>query len=223
MVFSTNIIKGIIDEGDGLARGSHYIAYIVPPPAMRSLGSLASIATTITSIKNTSFLAAKCQATTLPGKKLATTPFQMYGTVQEMPYGINFAPWNATFMCTNSMQERRFFDAWFRAITDPHSNNFKYYDDWVSDVIIVKVPNGLPDAGSAEDLAQVALGFASGLGAGVSSIAEQSGVYAMHLQEAYPVEISSQELTYESETYITLNVDFQYRRYKVDGEALGLF
>jgi len=222
--FSIKEMSSVLQQGGGLAKASHYYVHILPPPAMRyKIGEITSIdditLDTVTKFAGNYFkanklagLATKCESTELPGKRLATTEFVMYGTYQQLPYGINYDPWTANFICTNSMLERNFFDSWMKAITDPFSNNFQYYKEYVTDIFLLKLPEGLPELQLLNLLDLVARAM-NGEDSLAEGIAESFGVYIMKLEEAYPIQISSQPLSYESEDYINITVEFAYRKF----------
>jgi hypothetical protein len=212
--FSINELSKEIERGKGLSKASHYFVFIQPPKAMQGnfLSSFSDAASVTKAGQEIVGLSAKCESASLPGKKLATTNFIMYGTYQQMPYGINYNPWSAQFICTNSMEERNFFDNWMKSITDPFSNNFEYYQNYVSNIWILKLPQGLPNF-TKTDLTEIALSAISSNGGVAEEIAEKFGIYIMKLEEAYPIEITSQELSRSSDSYLTLNVDFVYRKF----------
>lgn len=212
--FSINELAKEIERGKGLSKASHYFVLIQPPKAMQGYfeKSIADAASLLDTAQEIIGLSAKCQSTSLPGKKIATTNFVMYGTYQQLPYGINYSPWSAEFICTNSMEERNFFDKWMKSITDPFSNNFEYYENYVTNIWILKLPPGLPNF-TTKDLAEIGLSVTAGKNGLGKEIAEKFGVYMMKLEEAFPVEITTQELSRGSDSYLTLNVDFVYRKF----------
>jgi hypothetical protein len=115
----------------------------------------------------------------------------MFGTKREMPYGVVYAPVSITFICTNSMVERSFFDVWHQFIISPTSQYMEYYKDYVGQVIIQKTSND-NDA--------------------ISKVGQVLATYI--LEEAYPKSISEQELSYSGgDEYLKVTVEFEYARW----------
>lgn len=221
-------IKNILDEGNGPADPSRYFVQIVPPITIGTIGAevlsqivsnvggaqVESVGGTLAKFSFTS----KIESINLPGKTLLTFDYTMYGTQIKHPYGVLFAPVTMTFICTESMVEKKVFEGWHRLITDPHSNHFSYWDEYVSPrIAIIKMP---PEATSIGDALEAAL-----TAAGASAIGSVSThpYHAVVLEEAYPINISSQELGYGNNTYLTLQVEFAYRKYLTDGDAINTF
>lgn len=181
MVFSPDILKSILSSqiAGGPAQACHYATVITPPNAM---GGLAAIPATLA-------LATLIEQSQLPGRMFTTTDHIMYGTRVKMPYGVAYDDLTLTFIATNNMGERWFFDTWQSIISDPSNNYFNYYDNYVSDIHIVKLrpdgpsPTGIP-------------------------------TYVVSIEEAYPVAVQAQELSYDAESYMKLSVTFAYRRWR---------
>lgn len=188
----TNIkaIKSVLNKSAGPAQPCHYICSIVPPLSMMTGGALGAIAAPLTmyAAQQISLLA---ESASIPGRQLATTPHKIFGTKREMPYGVVYAPITITFICTNSMLERTFFDVWHQFIISPTSQYMEYYQDYVGRVIIQKTNND---------------------NEAVSTVGSVLSTYI--LEEAYPKSIQEQELSYSSgDEYLKLTVEFEYARW----------
>ena len=182
----------------GMAQPCHYICNISAPNAFLSqsainlivpgasllLGPVIGIAS-----RQISMLA---ESTSIPGRQLATQEHQIFGTIRKMPYGVVYDDFTVTFMCTNSMLERTFFDIWHQFIISPGSQYMEYYTDYVSTISIQKIDNSLDP---------------------ISSVGSMISTYT--LEEAYPVSIQTQELSYGStDEYLKLTVQFAYSKWK---------
>lgn len=190
---NVNTIKSILNVSRGPALKSNFIVTVVPPLKFltSSLVTLAPKALiTGMAMKNLTLLAQQAE---LPGRNISTTEHRMYGTVREMPYGVLYKDVDITFMCTNIMLERAFFDLWQQYIIGPKSNYLNYYKDYVGTVLIQKVDNA---------------GFEAGSLAG-----EIISVYV--LEDAYPKTIVAQDLSATAKNEpLTLTVTFSYARWR---------
>jgi hypothetical protein len=210
-----NKIKNILNNkllSNGIALQSQYICNIFPgsgiynnnkiSSALNSLGSGlpglgSSIAQNLIS-KSTKQLSILAQAVSIPGRSFLTTEHKMFGVERKMPYGVQYEPIDITFICTNNMLERSFFNIWHQYIMDPESQYMEYYNDYVGQIQIIKVDNSnteneLSPEGLTRNLTQ--------------------GLNTYTLYDAYPLTIQSQEMSYESDDYLTLTVQFAYSRW----------
>lgn len=185
MSFSPDTLKSLLDSpiAGGPAQSCHFATIIQPCRAM-----LSSVTGAASGIAAAFALNILNEEASLPGRQFATTDHTMYGTRVKMPYGVVYDDLTLTFICSNNMLERYYFDEWQRCVSDPTNNYFNYYDDYVSDIQIMKLrpdgtSNGLP-------------------------------TYLMTIEEAYPIAIQTQELSYSSDSYMKLSVQFAYRRWR---------
>ena len=215
MVWSPQLLLARLNTKGGISEDSKYFVFITPPKIMSLSGGIlenfpgdfTDIVSAAASIYEVFSLGIAAERVNLPGKQFMTTPHIMYGTRVKLPYGIMYDPLSISFICTNKMSERKFFDQWHRLITDPTNNYWNYYDDYVTDIWIAKLPPGLPSIAEGIEIVAGAI-FGGALGA-----EEAAQLYLLQVQEAYPIAISSQEMSYDGDSYLTLNVEFSYRRW----------
>jgi hypothetical protein len=188
-----NSIKSILNVSRGPALKANYLVNVIPPLSAILDNPLTTVPKALlagVAMKNLSMLAVEAA---LPGRRLSTTPHRMYGTVREMPYGVLYESIDITFMCTNIMIERAFFDIWQQYIIAPKTNYLNYYKDYIGTIIIQKIDNA---------------GYEYGSTAG-----ELISVFT--LEDAYPLAIQPQPLAYDSKNEImTLTVTFSYARWR---------
>jgi len=189
-LFSPDTLKFSFDKLGEPSRPCHYVCFISPPPGMLLGGSLGVLGTVL-SVAGSAQVSLMAETASIPGKQIATTPFTMYGSTMKMPYGTLYDDFNVGFICTKSMVERTFFDVWMNYIHNPHNNYMNYFDDYCSTIVVVKLNDSV--------------------GADVSSAANLLSVW--QLQECFPIAIAAQELSYASEDYLRLNIQFAYRKY----------
>jgi hypothetical protein len=211
---SVNNIKNAIAGKGGVAQSCHYVLTIVPPlifnaaTIQNSINKFASgnILDGLTGVvrnglqqlvlsqsKHISMLAESCS---IPGRQLLTTEHRIFGTVRKMPYGVLYEDFTVTFICTNSMIERLFFDTWQQLIMSAGSQYMEFYDNYVGSIVIQKISNHT----SAVDLG------------GTTNVGKICSVWK--LLEAYPVSIQAQELSYADGDYLRLTVQFSYAKWQ---------
>lgn len=210
---SVTKIKSALSSKGGVAQGCHYIFTIVPPAIFKG----GDIAGTIDKVLNgtitlddgldlgkklaqnyilgqaehISLLAETCS---LPGRQILTTEQRIFGTVRKMPYGVLYEDFTVTFICTNSMIERTFFDLWHQLIMSSGSQYMEYYDNYVGTLIIQKVNNNTSKKSLTDKIVQMGPKY--------------------KLIEAYPVSIQAQELNYSDGDYLKLTVQFAYAKWQ---------
>ena len=198
-------IKAALNSYNGVAQPCHYICTISPPAGMRSRLKLietgAGIANKFLGITDVGSLVGNntlqhismmAESAEIPGRQFATTPHKIYGNVRQMPYGVLYDNINIDFICTNYMIERSFFDVWHQYIMSPTNQYMEYYNDYVGQIIIQKIAN---DSSTPS----------------IQKIANKISTYT--IEEAYPVSIQPQELSYDSDGYLKLSVEFAYARW----------
>lgn len=140
-----------------------------------------------TNLTTVNQLAFVCTQAELPGKKIDTSNDQTYGPMRKMAFGAIYDDLTLTFLCTNGMLEREVFDRWMSMIVDPSSNYMTYYDDYKSTINITTLQN--------------------------TKVGQPT--YNITVEEAFPISINQQQLSYENvNSVLTLVVTFAYRRWR---------
>jgi len=142
----------------------------------------------------------RCEATQLPGLNITSMSQKVYGPERKLPYGHTYNEASMSFICSEDLREREFFELWQERIvglnSEPEASalntyDIGYYKDNVVDITIRQ----LNDIG------------ASG--------------YTCKLIEAYPISIGQQDLNWSSNEALRLNVTFAFHRYKRFVETKG--
>ena len=128
--FSPDTLKATLLAKGGIAYNDKYIVIITKPP----LGG-ADLPGGIDMRRQLSLL---CDTATLPTKSLATYEKSIYGPVKAMPYRMTFTEASMSFIMTDGMTEKKYFDAWQNKIVDQDSGNIGYFDDYVVNINIKK-------------------------------------------------------------------------------------
>lgn len=204
MVFSPKVMHTTLNILGGPALPTQYLCIITPPMGMRTEGA-AGILGTLLSVAGSANLAVMATALSIPGRAFQTKDATMFGTTRKMPYAVMYDSIKITFLCTNSMFERTFFDAWHQFIMSPSTTYMEYYDNYKSDIIIKKLKgSGIVDSLIAFEPPTVD-----------PPLAELGSVLSTYrIEEAYPYRIGAQELASDDVgTILKLDVEFYYRRW----------
>ena len=125
-IFSVDTLKAEINNLGGFAKNNKFSVVISAPSGIPALQNNAIL-------RRLSFF---CDTVSLPTKSLATYEKQIYGPVKAMPYRMTFTEASMSFIMTDSMNEKKYFDEWQNKIVDPGSGNLGYFDDYICDINI---------------------------------------------------------------------------------------
>jgi len=143
-----------------------------------------SLATYITSARNLTF---RCESAQLPGRTFETAIKKIGSApVEKFPYHTNYQEATLTFILSDDMNEKIFFDAWMELINPSGNYNFQYKANYAVDITINQydVKNNL--------------------------------TYAGVLQEAFPIDVNQLDLDWGTDSYHKLSVVFAYRQWSND-------
>ena len=169
-------IRQYMNEQGGVANSNRYQVMIATPPLL------------IGDSKNISGrgLSVVCDSAPLPGISYSTGTIEDIGPEYLYPYTASFEDLELSFFCSESMQERIFFDAWFESIspiTETNFPKFSFRDDYVTTITMDKLNH------------------------------RDERVYSLKLIEAYPITMSDQEMGYDSNDALKLSITFNYSRW----------
>jgi hypothetical protein len=217
MSFSPNLFLANLDaKGGGLAKPSRF-KVILPIPKLLSerfedsFGSnLLNIANDFTNVfqrngnqnnvteRNSSYswrndatrwLALQCESTDLPGKSFATSDVKVYGPTYKIPNQTIYNDISLTFLCNSEFSERKLFDAWMEVIRSPNTHNFRFpkFD------------------GGSTYMTQITI-------IQYNDFVKQ--IYALELEDAFPIGITSQPVSWSEDGFHRLTVNFAYYKYR---------
>ena len=137
----------------------------------------------------------RCEAAEFPGRTIATSEDTSHGPAVSFAYDTTYSDMTLTFIVSEDMKERGFFDIWMETIMkntggydDIQGGRPAYYDDIVSQVEI----NQLDQKG-------------------------ENVIGRCRLEGAFPISLSSMNLSWEEQnTYQRFTVTFNYRYHHVD-------
>lgn len=218
MSFSPNLFLSNIRGKDGLAKPSRFeIILPIPPYINQFVGS--SVIEKILNFPNsvfsdvsdaigsafgrqgqadeyartsnasvTRYLALQCESTELPGKVLQTAEVKVYGPVFKVPYQTQYNDATFTFLCTNDFYERKLFDRWIEAIMPTDTNNLRFPKGdgtrYMTNIKIIQYDEFIKQ------------------------------IYAVELQDAFPIGVAAQQLSWSEDNFHRLSVQFAYQKYK---------
>ena len=82
--------------------------------------------------QTSNFLNLACMNIDVPAVNVSTTPFRK----RKFAYSVEHQPITLTFLLSDSMQEKYFFDNWISLINNPTSRRTNYYDSYISEIRI---------------------------------------------------------------------------------------
>lgn len=131
-----------------------------------------------------------CEIAEFPGKTLNTSDIHYYGPSIKLPFQSVFNTTSLTFLCTEAMSEKKFFELWMNYI---NGAAFGYDATFREDYITTIDVTSFAETQSAED----------------------SGMFQMTLNQAYPVSMAPMPASWADDNIHRLIVDFTYTDYTV--------
>ena len=181
--FSPDKIKQLLYHHGGVAYNNKYMVTINKPPAFELPGG----------IQMREHLSMLCDTVSLPTKSLATYEKQIYGPVKAMPYRMTFTEASMSFIMTDSMREKKYFDEWQNKIVDQKTGNIGFFDDYICDITIQKFSRNAVDF-------------------------TDTPTYEVTLFEAWPSIVSEVQLSHSGGTEaMKLPVTFQFKKWESRG------
>ena len=103
----------------------------------------------------------------------------------------------ATFYADKYLRERQYFELWQKAAFNSLSNNYEFYDNYVSDIDLFNLGQFANSSGSSEDPG-----------------ARDDLTHGVKLYDCYPTSIGAPALSYENNNVIEFTVTFKYRHWQ---------
>jgi hypothetical protein len=136
-----------------------------------------------------------CHSASLPGKRITTTESTHNHNRTKKPYSMMNEEVSMSFLLTNDYYEKRYFDMWQNMIIDDSGDHYKtmYKRDYSTDVTIQQLS-------TSND-------FIPG--------------YSVQLLNAYPIQVSSVELSNGGDGLLEVSVTWEYDNWKTIGLTDG--
>jgi hypothetical protein len=145
-------------------------------------------------------LALRAESAELPGRAVQTLDNRYYGPLRKSGYQANYVDTTITFLCSEDLREKIFFERWQDLIVGEHrlpaanknakAFNAGYYDDYVSTIEIMQLNEN------------------------------NDTTFEMRLLEAYPLQVAPLPLNWASDELHKLSVTFAYNRYESEKKRL---
>jgi hypothetical protein len=157
-----------------IARPKLFDIIIVPPTGLQNYIGIA---------RNLTF---RCESTQFPSRTFATTE-QKFGTnpVEKHAYQTTYNDIEISFIVSEDMSEKKFFDAWMNLINPTASFDFNYRNDYITDFYVFQYD-------------------------GTQTIK----TYSIALLDAFPISVNQLDLDWSNDNYHKLSVTFAYRYWK---------
>ena len=213
MAFSPNSFLANIRGKDGLAKPCRF-EVLLPVPAVVSksvqnsviekilnfpnsifndvtdaitngVGGLLNVSSTASSVSR--YLTLQCESAELPGRTLQTQDVKIYGPTFKVPYQTQYNDMTLTFLCTNDFYERKLFDQWMEAIQPTDTFNVRFpkgtTSTYLTDVTIIQYDEFIKQ------------------------------IFAVKLNDAFPIGIAPQPLSWGEEGFHRLAIQMAYQKY----------
>ena len=136
-----------------------------------------------------------CKGITMPDRTMATEsvingPGAPYNIVTDHTYG----DITATFYADKYLRERQYFELWQKSAFNDRTNNYEFYDNYVSDIDIFQLGQFANTAGSSEDPS-----------------ARDDVTHGVKLYDCFPTSIGAPSLAYDATGVVEFTVTFKYR------------
>jgi hypothetical protein len=136
-----------------------------------------------------------CKAITMPDRTMTTSPIVTGpGAPRYIVTDHTYGDLSATFYADKYLRERQYFELWQKAAFNSLSNNYEFYDNYVSDIDLFNLGQFANSAGSSEDPS-----------------ARDDLTHGVKLYDCYPTSIGAPALSYENNNVIEFTVTFKYR------------
>jgi hypothetical protein len=86
-------------------------------------------------------LSFRCESASLPGRNISTADIRIYGPTEKYPYQTSYDDMTLTFICSDTMVEKVFFDQWMEFINPQDNWNFEYKSKYKTDITIEQYDN----------------------------------------------------------------------------------
>ena len=136
-----------------------------------------------------------CKGITMPDRTMTTSPVVTGpGAPRHFVTDHTYGDLSATFYADKYLRERQYFELWQKAAFNSLSNNYEFYDNYVSDIDLFNLGQFANSAGSSEDPS-----------------ARDDLTHGVKLYDCYPTSIGAPALSYENNNIIEFTVTFKYR------------
>jgi hypothetical protein len=169
-----------VSKKNGFSKSNRFDVFVSVPFALNSIIDGGGISRTLPLL---------CEATELPGRSLITAERKIYGPVTKMPYQTQYNEITLNFICTNTFDERAFFEAWIDFIMPVQGDadatrNIRFKETYATSIDIYQYDENI------------------------------NSIFTVTLIEAFPISMAAQPLNWSDDGFHRLSVQFAYSHYK---------
>ena len=189
-------LKSLISKKGGLAKANRFNVMFTPPDlALFDIDLGGAIAAAVSGnfspknfVNDPRDISLLCNSVAIPGKQISTFDYQTIRQSVKVPYGTVHDDIELSFLLTNDYHMKTIFDKWINSIVDADKYCVAYEKDVTCDVVIQQLDE------------------------------QDTPIYGVKLEGAFPVSMSNIELSNESENTVQrLNVSFTYDKAVPEG------
>ena len=149
---------------------------------------------------------------TVPSRAVTTGEVNNFGMIRRFATGQTNSSINVSFLVTKDQSHRAFFEKWMHYCASDSDNTVGFYDDYVTDMTVVKWESGanfriINDNNDQKDKEH----------RGALNPMQASAVYQIY--GAFPVNVSTMTLDNEQTSLLIMEVEFYFERYRMDPVA----
>jgi len=141
---------------------------------------------------------------TAPSRAITTGEVNNYGMIRRFVTGQTNSEITVSFLVTKDMQHRQFFEQWMNAAASDNDNTVSFYDNYVTDMSIIKWEHGA-------NFKLKPKGYPRSAGKHPS---QATAVWKMY--GAFPTNISTMNFDNEQTSLMQMDIQFYFERYRFD-------
>lgn len=198
-------LKSLASTKLGFASANQFMVEL--PTTFQTGGFLAQL----TRLLNGNDLNLLCAAVTLPGRQVTTLDRRIAQEYQQVAYGYVVDPVVMTFYMLNDYGVKKYFDSWYDSTVADDLNIALYKSNYAKPIKIHQLRK--PIINREFDVGPINIDLGIG----------QGTVYSCLLEDAFPVNLSSIELSNELDGLVQLSVQFSYTKWRPINDTQGIF
>ena len=192
---SIDNIKSTIRKHGGIAPNNRFNVIFTPPDqsllnldVQSVVGSLLSGGFSASNLLNDPRdISLLCTDVTMPGRGISTFDHQDFQQSNKFPYTVIDSEVTMSFLLTNDYYMRKMFDNWMNGIYNVNTHRIGLKENYSVDCVI-------------QHLNQ-----------------QNIPIYGVKLLKAFPIDVSSTELSQEDTTLVKMSVTWAYDKFKPEG------
>ena len=140
-----------------------------------------------------------CEAIDFPGRGFDFLPSRHYGPEYALPYNSKYEnQYSVSIITRNDAMERQMFDDWLEVINPTNLFDFNYAENYYCTIRAFQLSEEADESGKSG-----------------------KATYLWELQEAWPMQVSTQQVTWADNDVLRLNVSFYFRYWKRPGRDIA--